>query len=143
MKKVLGILLVLLVILGMVGCDLNPLNKHTQYFYSLAGEGNTDSSKTIKYRSDGHTIIMSRGIEGQKLTKSQAQNLIAVTHFSLTLDGVALASTGDKTVDELGKTGYHVVQYFAFGKRDRGDYVLEGKTTGNMLRENTVYLTIR
>ncbi len=127
----------------MVGCELNPLNRHTQYFYSLAGEGNADSSKTIKYRSDGHTIIMSRGIEGKNLDKAEAQALIGSTIFSLTLDGVALSSTGSKTVDELGNTGYHVVQSFAFGKRARGDYVLVGKTTGNMSRTNKVYLTIK
>lgn len=126
----------------MVGCDLNPLDQHTQYFYSLAGEGEEDSSKTIKYRSDGHTIIMSRGEQGEELSELEAEDLINQTTFTLTLDGTSLASKSVKTVDDLG-SGYHVVESFDLGKKSPGEYELIGSTTGNMSRTNKVFLTIK
>lgn len=147
MKKHLIVLSLILIIIGMVGCDLNPLNQHKQYFYSLAGEGNADSSKTIKYRSDGHTIIMSRGKGGQVLTEAQANalNSPAKTEFSLTLDGTALTPINTMSVDKLAD-GYHVVQYFSLGVMNKGPHTLVGVTQlkeEGGTRTNKVYLTVK
>jgi len=147
MKKNLIVLFLILVILGLVGCDLNPLNRHTQYFYSLAGEGNADSSKTIKYRSDGHIIIMSRGKGGNPLTEAQANALndLSKTEFSLTLDGTVLTPINAMSVDKLAN-GYHVVQSFSLGVMSKGLHTLIGVThlrEEGGTRTNTVYLTIK
>ena len=75
MKKLLIVFPLVMVAFGMLGCNLNPLNQHTQYFYNLAGEEEEDSSRTLKYRSDGHTIIMSRGEGDKVLTKTEAEAL--------------------------------------------------------------------
>ena len=145
MKKHLIVLSLILVMLAMVGCDLNPLNRHTQYFYNLAGEGNADSSKTIKYRSDGHTIIMSRGEGGKVLTEAQATALIPKTGFTLTLDTVLLTPINSMSVDELSN-GYHVVQSFSLGVMSKGSHTLIGFT--DLIKEggsrtNTVHLTVK
>ncbi|MDY0289951.1 MAG: hypothetical protein RBR15_14080 [Sphaerochaeta sp.] len=149
MKKALGILFVILIVLGMAGCDLNPLNKHTQYFYSLTGEWETPSYKTLNYRSDGHTIIMSRSKAGPPLTKEQADalNNLSKTEFSLTLDGNAVDPLGPMTVAELDR-GYHVVQSFPLGVMDKGTHTLVGVTYLRAegeggTRTDTVHLTIK
>jgi len=112
---IIGLLVVILVIF--VSCNLFPFfnnvkDTHEQYFYGLTGNWEEDSSVTLKYREDGHTIIMSRGIGGQMLTETEASDLLAYTDFILKLDDVELATVGDKTTKKLGSTGYHVVQYF-------------------------------
>ncbi len=146
MKKLLIVLSLAMVALGMFGCDLIPLNHHTQYFYNLAGEGNDDSSKTLKYRSDGYTIIMSRGYCEEVLKESEANDLIPFSGFSLTLDGNVLEPIDSMSVDELDDTGYHVVQSFSLGVLSRGSHTLLGVTNlikeGGPPRTNTVYLTI-
>ena len=146
MKKSLIVVSLALLILGMVGCDLNPLSWHSLNFYDrLAGEGNAGSSRTIKHRSDGHTIVMSRGEGGQVLTEDQATVLITQTEFTLTLNNVQLTAITNKSVDKLSD-GYHVVQSFDLGKRARSRYVLKGitifKDKGNATRTNIVDLTI-
>lgn len=145
MKKHLIVLFLILVILGLVACDLNPLNRHTQYFYSLAGAGDSDSSKTLKYRSDGHTIIMSRGEGGKVLSEAEANALIPLTGFTLELDSVPLTAITSKSVDKLSD-GYHVVQSFSLAVMSKGSHTLKGVT--DLIKEggkrtNTVYLTIK
>lgn len=135
MKKALGILFVVLIVLGLAGCDMNFFNKDTIYFYSLVGEEETPSR--IKYRSDGHTIIMSR-LGGQN--ESDASAIFGTTFFSLTVNGDSL-SFDDKEVAELAN-GWSVVQSFDFGIKERGEYVLVGKTTGGVDRTDTVTLVI-
>ena len=143
-KLLLGVSMAMLA-LGMIGCNLHPLNQHTLYFYSLSGEGNEDSSITLNYRSDGHTLIMSRGIEGKELTESEATALISQTGFSLTLDTVSLTAITSMSVDELGDSGFHVVQSFSLGVMNKGAHTLLGETDliqEGDTRTNTVYLTI-
>lgn len=45
MKRTLGVLSVILLVLGMAGCDLNLLNKDTLYFYSLKESGKPHPTK--------------------------------------------------------------------------------------------------
>ncbi len=145
MKPPLRIIVLSLLVFGMVGCTLNLLDQQTQYFYSLAGEGDADSSQTLKYRSDGYTIIMSRGEGGKVLTESEANDLISETGFSLELDTNPLTAIASMSVDELGDSGYHVVQSFSLGVLDKGPHTLLGVTDlikENGTRTNTVYLTI-
>ncbi len=146
MNKSLLALSVILVILGMVGCEMNQFDKHSIYFYALAGDGDADSEQTIKYRSDGHTIIMSRGEEGKVLTEGQATTLKSQTGFTLTLDGNSVTPAGFMSVDELGDTGYHVVQSFPLGVMTKGLHTLVGVT--NLIKEggtrtNKVTLTVK
>ncbi len=151
MKKILFISLSIFIVAFFVSCELFPFftskNTHNQHFYDLAGDWEDDSYKTLKYREDGNTIMMSRGIGGRKLTETEATDLISKTEFSLKLDDVTIEPKADMTVEKLGFTGYHVVQYFKVIKMERGEHELYGKTllrhpTNPITRENTVYLTI-
>ena len=145
MKKTLVILPVVLLVLTLICCELNPLNKHTQYFYSLTGKWEEESWKTIQYRRDGHTIIMSRGLGGQVLDEAQATALLPKTEFTLSLDGVSLNPITGKSVDKL-TNGYHVVQSFSLGVMSRGSHTLIGftdlKQEGSS-RTNRVNLTVK
>ena len=149
MKKTLGVLSVILLVLGMAGCDLNLLNKDTLYFYSLTGEWENPSYKTLNYQRDGHTIIMSRGKGEVPLTESEANALndSNKTEFSLSLDGNALTPLGPMSVDEL-HNGYHVVQSYFLGVMAKGTHTLIGVTQLKAegeggSRTNTVHLTIK
>lgn len=129
MKKPITYLLLAIVLILGTGCDLFPFfNNGTIYFYEMAGENEDPSSYRLKHRDDGYTIIMSRGVGGQTLNQEQAAALIGNTVFSLTLDEVPLQPIGEMTVDELGNTGWHVVQDFTLQELSVGFYTLVGKT---------------
>ncbi|MFA6681761.1 MAG: hypothetical protein WCS35_06990, partial [Sphaerochaeta sp.] len=118
---------------------------HTQYFYSLTGEWEEESWKTIQYRRDGHTIIMSRGMGVEVLNEAQATALLPETEFTLSLDGVSLMLTTGKSVDKLAN-GYHVVQSFSLGVMSRGSHTLIGFTDlkqEGISRTNRVNLTVK
>ena len=127
-KPIIYLLLALVLILG-AGCDLFPFfNNGTIYFYEMAGENDDSSSYRLKHRDDGYTIIMSRGRGGFILGKEEAEDIIDNTVFSLTLDGAPLQPIGEMTVDELGNTGWHVVQNFTLQELSVGSYKLVGVT---------------
>nr|WP_321304684.1 hypothetical protein [uncultured Sphaerochaeta sp.] len=127
-KPIIYLLLALVLILG-TGCDLFPFfNNGTIYFYEMAGENDDPSSYRLKHRDDGYTIIMSRGVGGVRLSQQEAVDLIDNTDFSLTLNGALLQPIGEMTVDELGNTGWHVVQEFTLQKLSVGLYTLVGVT---------------
>ncbi|WP_320121311.1 hypothetical protein [uncultured Sphaerochaeta sp.] len=136
-KPIIYLLLALVLILG-AGCDLFPFfNNGTIYFYEMAGENDDSSSYRLKHRDDGYTIIMSRGRGGFILEKEQAEDLIDNTVFSLTLDGAPLQPIGEMTVDELGNTGWHVVQNFSLQELSVGFYTLVGVTKFPGLEEGS------
>lgn len=114
----------------------------------MAGPNEEPSSFDLKRRDGGHVIIMSRGVEDVELDYSQALSLKDDTVFTLTLDGEDLARiSGSKTVDELGNTGWHVVESFTLPELSKGTYTLVGKTVfgeqeGNPFRQNEVTLEI-
>ena len=136
-KPIIYLLLALVLILG-AGCDLFPFfNNGTIYFYEMAGENDDPSSYRLKHRDDGYTIIMSRGRGGFILEKEQAEDLIDNTVFSLTLDGAPLQLIGEMTVDELGNTGWHVVQNFSLQELSVGFYTLVGVTQFPGLEEES------
>ncbi len=88
---------------------------------------------------------MSRGEAGKVLTESQATTLKSQTGFTLTLDGNPVTPAGSMSVDELGNTGYHVVQSFPLGVMTKGIHTLVGETDlikEGRTRNNTVTLTI-
>ncbi len=74
MKKILFISLSIFIVANFVSCELFSFSSikdtHDQNFYGLTGEWEEDSHQTLKYREDGHTIMMSRGIGGRKLTEA-------------------------------------------------------------------------
>ena len=146
-KPIIYLLLAIVLILG-TGCDLFPYMGNEVYFYSMAGPNEEPSSFDLKRRDGGHVIIMSRGDEGLVLEQTQAQTeYLPYTDFYLSLDGTPLTAIGEKTVDELGNTGWHVVQSFTLPELRKGTYTLIGKTVfrdkeGNPSRENEVTLKI-
>jgi len=71
---------------------------------------------------------MSMGRGGFILGKEEAEDIIDNTVFSLTLDGAPLQPIGEMTVDELGNTGWHVVQNFTLQELSVGSYKLVGVT---------------
>ncbi len=128
------------------GCGLFEHIEGKIYFYSeLAGEDNNDSNRDLQARAEGYTLIMSRGIEGETLTKAEAEALVPVTKFTIQLDGTTLDPLAAIEVDELGNTGYHVVQEFDTGPLEEGDYVLIGATEFKDMagaRINRVFLNV-
>jgi len=148
MKKPISYLLLAIVLILGTGCDLFPYMGNEVYFYSMAGPNEEPSSFDLKRRDGGHVIIMSRGVEDVELDYSQALSLKDDTVFTLTLDGEDLARiSGSKTVDELGNTGWHVVESFTLPELSKGTYTLVGKTVfgeqeGNPFRQNEVTLEI-
>jgi hypothetical protein len=144
-KPIIYLLLAIVLILG-TGCDLFPYMGKEVYFYSMAGPNEEPSFFELKYRDGGHVIIMSRGDEGLVLEQTQAQTeYLPYTDFYLSLDGTPLTAIGEKTVDELGNTGWHVVQSFTLPELNRGTYTLVGKTVfrdKSGSRENEVTLEI-
>jgi hypothetical protein len=149
MKKILPISFLILLTVTFVSCELFPFfgrteNSHTQYFYNLAGDDEEDSVKTLTYRNDGHTIIMSCGVGGKELSKSEAEAILPTTSFSLKLDNSDITLLDDKEAKELGSSGYHVVQSSQIIYLEKGEYTLEGTTnfSGGESRTNKVYLTI-
>ena len=143
-KPIIYLLLAIVLILG-TGCDLFPYMGKEVYFYSMTGPNEELSTFELKRRDGGHVIIMSRGEEGRELTESEANGYIDRTDFSLSLDGTPLSAIGEKTVDELGNSGWHVVQSFTLPELAKGRYTLIGETEfiqyGNS-RRNEVTLII-
>lgn len=130
------------VLLG--SCTLLAWFSTTVYFYSIAGEGEEDSTHQLRARDSGYTVIMSRGMGGQELTKNQAEALVDTTTFTLSLGGTALDPVGEKGVDKLGNTGWHVVQEFETGPLPKGTYELIGTTIGSEItRTNKVTLYVK
>ena len=148
MRKVTIIIIASICFVLLAGCDLFPWDPGTQYFYSMAGEDNQPSEYTLNARSEGYTIVMSRGVENQILTEQQATALISTTEFVLQLDGENLGTIGTKTAKLLGdNSGYHVVQEYHLPPLEEGTYLLFGKTIFHDLgdgaqRQNEVTLTI-
>ena len=144
-KPIIYLLLALVLILG-TGCDLFPYMGKEVYFYSMAGPNEEPSTFELKQRDGGHIIIMSRGDEGKVLEQTQAQtDYLPYTDFYLSLDGTFLTAIGEKTVDELGNSGWHVVQSFTLPELNRGTYTLVGRTVfrdKGGSRENEVTLEI-
>jgi len=145
MKKVLRVCCAFILMSGLLtGCSYFELPEGKVYFYGeLAGNDNDDSNRSLDARDEGYVIVMSRGIVNKNLTRSEAEALLGVTEFSLSLDGVNKSPLGDLSVDQLGTTGYHVVQEFDIGPLNPGDYVLKGVTElkdEGTRRSNTVYL---
>lgn len=134
---------IILVLLVLSGCSL--FLQDTYYFYSMF-DGTEDPPYEFELRStsSGYTIFMSKGREGTGYTQSEAQSQIVLTDFSLTLDGVALATDGTKSVAKLDAY-WHVVQEYATGPLIRGrDYTLVGTTDGSDVdRSETILLHIR
>jgi len=128
MKKPISYLLLAIVLILGTGCDLFPYMGNEVYFYSMAGPNEEPSSFDLKRRDGGHVIIMSRGRGGFILGKEEAEDIIDNTVFSLTLDGAPLQPIGEMTVDELGNTGWHVVQNFTLQELSVGSYKLVGVT---------------
>jgi hypothetical protein len=127
-KPIICLLLAIVLILG-TGCDLFPYMGKEVYFYEMAGENNDPSSYRLKHRDGGHVIIMSRGRGEEVLSfREDAEKLIDHTEFSLTLGDDPLDPINDKTVDELGNTGWHVVQSFTLPELSVGTYTLIGVT---------------
>ena len=90
---------------------------------------------------------MSRGRGEEVLSfREDAEKLIDHTEFSLTLGDDPLDPINDKTVDELGNTGWHVVQSFTLPELSVGTYTLIGVTEfpdlEGGLRTNEVTLEI-
>lgn len=112
----------------------------------MAGEGNEPSDYSLKHRSSGYEIFMSRGKDGEILSKTQAEALVAYTVFSLKLDEAVIEPNNNKAVAELESKGWHVVQSYSLPKLSKGTYSLVGKSTfndmGGSSRTNTVTLTI-
>ena len=130
-----------------LGCSLFPNYQKNIYFYEMAGEGNQPSSYRLSQRNDGHIIIMSRGVENRTLSRDEAEDLIPDTGFTLQLEEQDLVAAGPKDVDELGNTGWHVVQSFTLDPLEKGTYVLTGTSTfydmeDNSQRRNEVTLEI-
>ena len=146
-KPIIYLLLAIVLILG-TGCDLFPYMGKEVYFYSMTGPNEEPSTFELKRRDGGHVIIMSRGEEGMELDQEQARtDYLPYTDFYLSLDGTPLTAIGEKTVDELGNSGWHVVQSFTLPELRKGTYTLIGKTVftdkeGNPSRENEVTLKI-
>ncbi len=146
-KIITGILLATVVAAG--GCMLGHFVSGDLYYYSLiAPEDGAEESHTLIYKSGGYTIVMSRGIHGEKLTKEEAEDLKNTTSFTLMLDDEAVAGR-DIGVDELGfmkRDGWHVVEYFDLPPLARGTVrTLTGTShfgEGQSIT-NTVYLTIK
>lgn len=134
---------IILALLVLSGCSL--FLQDTYYFYSMF-DGTEDPPYEFELRSTsrGYTIIMSKGREGTGYTQSEAQGQIELTDFSLTLDGVALATDGIESVAKLDEY-WHVVQEFSTGPLSRGrDYTLVGTTNGtDVNRSETILLHIR
>ncbi|MBJ2356220.1 hypothetical protein [Sphaerochaeta sp. S2] len=127
-KSIIYLLLALVLILG-AGCNLFPYFGKTVYFYEMAGRGNNDSTFRLMHQSGGHTIVMSRGKENVELSHDEAEALISQTIFILELDGEALDRvTGSKSVDELGNSGWHVVETFILPELRKGTFTLYGET---------------
>lgn len=148
MKKVMPLIIILAILFFISSCSLALWLTGIVYFYEMAGEHNNPSDFTLLYRNEGYTIIMSRGVEGVQLSKVEAQKLITSTLFTLTLDDEALEAIGTKSVDELGRTGWHVVQSYTLPRLGKGTYELCGKTIctdieGNFSRENIVTVNIK
>lgn len=145
MKKLYLLSAVLLLTL-FASCGLFKHIEGKIYFYGeLAGAENDDSNRELQAKAEGYTLIMSRGIEDQTLTKTEAEALIPFTKFTVLLDGVGLDPLGAMEADELGNTGYHVVQEFDTGPLEEGDYVLIGVTEFKDLagaRINRVFLNV-
>ena len=151
MKKV--FLLVIISVVVLVGCDMNP--QSTYYFYSLAelpdGVNTVPIDVTIRgvwWKPTNYTIIMSRGLPLPNcFDQDKVEAEIPMTTFTLKLDGVDLTPTTLKTVDYLVDS-YHVVQSFSTGDLEKGDdYLLEGTTvstgTPSFTRRNVVRLRVR
>jgi hypothetical protein len=128
MKKPIIYLLLATLLLLSVGCNLFPYMNKTVYFYEMAGWYNNDSTYKLAPQSGGHTIIMSRGEERERLEESEAEGYIDRTEFSLSLDGTPLVAQGEKTVKKLGDSGWHVVQSFTLPELGKGTYTLIGET---------------
>ncbi len=145
LNKKTAVITVLCAVMLFSGCALVTWFSGTVYFYEMAGEGDSDSTYRLRSRSSGYTIVMSRGKGGHELEKDKAEEMVDDTTFTLTLDGETLQG-GEKTVDELGNTGWHVVQNFETGALKRGEYILIGTTkdtTVSFNRENNVTLKVR
>ena len=152
MKKV--FLLVIISVVVLVGCNLNPQN--TYYFYSMfeLPDGVSDNVEPIDFevssvwwKRPNYTIIMSKGRSPVGFTQTVAEGEKDKTEFTLKLDGVALTPTTSRSIDQLDSS-WHVVQSFSTGHLEKGaDYLLEGKTvsTGDpsFTRTNVVRLKVR
>lgn len=143
MRKIgMSLLVVFVVALGM-GCSFLSGNEKTVYFYSIAGEGNEDSSYQLKQRSDGHTIIMTRNDASTEWDEQTARDHISTTNFILFIDGNDITDYDEKDVDELGDSGWHVVQNFTLPPLSKGTHILKGITHFiSYDRINEVTLTI-
>ena len=145
MKKF-SLLSIVLLLTLFSSCGLFEHIEGKIYFYGeLAGEDNVDSNRDLQAKSEGYTLIMSRGIEGKTLTKAEAEALVAFTKFTVQLDGASLDPLGAMAVDELGNSGYHVVQEFDTGPLEEGDYILIGATEFKDkagARTNRVFLNV-
>jgi hypothetical protein len=126
-KPIIYLLLAIVLILG-TGCDLFPYMGKEVYFYEMAGPDNEPSTFELKHRDGGHVIVMSRGRGEDVLYQNEAEALIDNTEFFLTLGDDPLDPINDKTVDELGNTGWHVVQSFTLPELSVGTYTLIGVT---------------
>ncbi len=112
-----------------VSCDL--FSDGTVYFYTMAPEIDpTTSTYRLRYRSDGWTIMMTLGEvddEGFK-TAAEAQSYIEETTFTLTVDGQPIEPEGDKGVEQLTGTLWHVVEAYHV-TLDSGEHKVFGTTT--------------
>lgn len=143
----------ILLIIGTVavtsGCILADFFGGELYYYTLIDPVNgIEEHRTLLYKSSGYTIIMSRGMDGEKLTRQEAEDLMDSTTFTLMLDGEEISGR-DKGVDELGfmkSDGWHVVQYFDLPVLERGASAIMVGTSifnGGGSITNTVHLKIR
>jgi hypothetical protein len=63
------------------------------------------------------------------ISHDEAKALISKTIFTLELDGEALDRVaGSKSVDELGNSGWHVVETFILPELRKGTFTLYGET---------------
>jgi len=142
-KPIICLLLAIVLILG-TGCDLFPYMGKEVYFYEMAGQDNNDSTFRLMHQNGGHTIIMSRGKENIELEYEEAEALISKTIFTLQLNGEDLDRiSGSKTVDELGNTGWHVVETFILPELEKGTYTLYGKTKFNDMQQEGLPIPYR
>lgn len=102
MKRVLLLLIGLCMLLLSLSCDLTQ-DTGEVYFYTIAAEGNGPRSASIRYRSDGYTIIMSCGqIEEEGFdTKEAAEARKNDVSFTLSLEGGPLQPDSGRYVKAL------------------------------------------
>ncbi len=147
MKKAIVLVLGSLLLIMSLGCEVDPYKSGELNFFTHLTSANIPVKDTsIEYRDGGYTILISRGEQGKKLSKGDAEILMQRTEFDITLDGTSLPVLKEKSVKKLGFTGYHVVKTFDLGTLKPGTYVLIGYTcnaskTGCFA--NTVNLTIK